>query len=352
MQRLPDRSATVADNCDALAASREDWRWTCPALAGHGTKTIFGFNASRLLNVVRGPSVVPRKLVQCIFIMSRCTRYVWTLTCVCLVFVIVAMVLGIQLAAVPAEALTFDYVPVPRVGLRDARDHNRNPNCFFTTGAKGDLISGHYLVVEPPKGAAVEMIVSKLPRDAIDDESRSVPVLALPAHAGESFSFEVTEDGFPLYRICFAGAYGPPRKILFEWQGGVVDEVVSGVHADKKEPIKVGHIQDLEAAVDHLQDRVAQVGGAAYYFNHRLGLMLEALYGSSTALAWTALLKTLAFMAISWWKVSRVKRMLDPSAAAPTGWSFPGVSKLLGQHQKPTKPLLERRISPGGWPRV
>jgi hypothetical protein len=251
----------------------------------------------------------------------------------------------------PVEALTFDYVPVPRVGLRDARDHNRNPNCFFTTGAKGDLISGHYLVVDPPSGAAVEMIISKLPRDAMDDESRSQPVIAHPAHAGESFSFEVDDDSFPVYRICFAGAYGPPRRILFEWQGGVVDELVSGQHTDKKESIKIGHIQDLEGAVDHLQDRVAQVGGAAYYFNHRLALMLDALRGAASTVTWMALLKTLAFVGIGWWKVNRVKRMLDPNAPVQSGWNHWAMKGVLGW-QKPRKPILEQRISPGGWPRV
>ncbi|KAF6001930.1 hypothetical protein CCYA_CCYA12G3358 [Cyanidiococcus yangmingshanensis] len=283
--------------------------------------------------------------------MPRNTQYAWLFTCVCLVFLIVVTALGTRLVIVPVEGLTFDYVPVPRVGLRDARDHNRNPNCFFTTGAKGDLISGHYLVVDPPTGAAVEMIISKLPRDAIDDESRSQPVIAHPAHAGESFSFEVSEDGFPVYRICFAGAYGPPRRILFEWQGGIVDEVVSGRHADKKEPIKIGHVQDLEGAIDHLQDRVAQVGGAAYYFNHRLALMLDALRGAASTVTWMALLKTLAFIGIGWWKVNRVKRMLDPNAQLQSGWNQWAMKNVLGL-QKQRKPAFEQRISPSGWPRV
>ncbi|KAK4538769.1 hypothetical protein CDCA_CDCA20G4794 [Cyanidium caldarium] len=253
----------------------------------------------------------------------------WLWACVLLLTLFLALLLGAQLAVKPAAALTFEYVPMPRVGTREARNHHFNPNCFFITGQNGDLISGHYLVVDPPAGAAVETVISKLPRDAPDDEQRVMPVLAHPASASDSFEIHVDEEGFPIYRICFAGGFGPPRRILFEWYGGVIDEAVSAHTRDANETIKVGHVKDVEAALDHLADRIAQVSGEAYYLRHRLGLLLSALRSSASTLMLMALFKTVAFVIIGVWKVTRVQRMLDPTATVPApggglslfGWS-------------------------------
>lgn len=214
-----------------------------------------------------------------------------------------------------ARALKFRYAPVPRG--KGASNAQRNPNCFFTTGKRGDSIAGYFLVLEPT-GARVDLTLTKILRAGeqhgeLGSTGTAQDVLAFPNQSENRFRVEVPDNEYSYYVACFSGGSGSPRLIMFEWSGA--DEYDVSALRDKSEPVRVGHIEDLEEAVDHLEDRTAQVSGSVYFLKYRLGMMLRDLQRSSATILKMALLKTALFVAIGAWKVVRVQRMFTDAGA-------------------------------------